>query len=68
METTCVNVEQFPATNVNVRLLEGCIDGKVPTVRVSTEGCADFAAVATLAVDTCIPVTYSPQAYSISCD
>ncbi|EGU75164.1 hypothetical protein FOXB_14325 [Fusarium oxysporum f. sp. conglutinans Fo5176] len=67
--TACVGVEQFPATNMKVRLIEGCGKGKAPVIKVSTGDCSDFAAVATLSANwECIPVNYTPAAYFISCN
>jgi hypothetical protein len=64
----CVGAEQFPATNIRVRLVEGCGKGKAPVVKVSTGDCSNFAAVATLSANgKCIPVNYAPAAYFISC-
>ncbi|PCD42248.1 hypothetical protein AU210_004778 [Fusarium oxysporum f. sp. radicis-cucumerinum] len=34
--TSCVNVEQFPATNIKASLVKPCNDGKTPVIKVSS--------------------------------
>ncbi|KAF5699959.1 integral membrane protein [Fusarium mundagurra] len=66
--TSCVNVEQFPATNIKVSLVKPCNDGKIPTIKVSSVECALFETEIVLSADgSCNSVDFTPWAYEISC-
>ncbi|RKK24380.1 hypothetical protein BFJ65_g2324 [Fusarium oxysporum f. sp. cepae] len=67
--TSCVNVEQFPATNIKASLVKPCNDGKTPVIKVSSVECAQFKTKIVLSADgSCISVDFTPWAYSISCN
>ncbi|KAH7253733.1 uncharacterized protein BKA55DRAFT_689234 [Fusarium redolens] len=67
--TSCVNVEQFPATNIKVSLVKPCNDGTIPVIKVSSVECAQFKTETVLSADgSCNSVDFAPWAYSISCN
>ncbi|KAF4443206.1 hypothetical protein F53441_11515 [Fusarium austroafricanum] len=67
--TGCVNIEKFPLTNINITVMNGCADGKVPIVKVSENDCANFETIDTLKGDvSCKSVGYAPQAFIASCN
>ncbi|KAK2133352.1 hypothetical protein NOF04DRAFT_1173736 [Fusarium oxysporum II5] len=67
--TSCVNVEQFPATNIKVSFVRPCNDGKTPVIKVSSVECAQFQTGLVLGADgSCNSVDFTPWAYSISCN
>ncbi|KAF4342446.1 integral membrane protein [Fusarium beomiforme] len=67
--TSCVNIEQFPVTNIKLSLVTPCKDGSTPVVKISSVECAKFKTDAVLIADgSCNSVDFDPWAFQISCN